>query len=197
MEQIKRRRGRPRKNPLPNPIQEIIQDLNIQEEQSIKKYIQEKKDKRKGEWDIKVGDQIKFFDRNLSYEITGYRPIDDTHGLDFDPNWFTEVRETYKRTGHYCAYPKNSKAYADFWTREYQRCRDGLTINDYTITGDNYFFLNYYQLANLETAKAGEGRVIDFPSFYVIQYEWFHYLELCKRTRKNAVLMKARGIGQS
>lgn len=197
MEQIKRKRGRPRKNTLPNPIQNIIQDLDIKEEQNIKQYIQEEKEKRKGVWDIKIDDPINFFDRNLSYEITGYRPIDDTHGLDFDPNWFTEVREIYRRTGHYCAYPKNSKAYADFWTREYQRCRDGLTINNYTITGDNYFFLNYYQLANLETAKAGEGRAIDFPSFYVIQYEWFHYLELCKRARKNAVLMKARGIGFS
>lgn len=39
--------------------------------------------------------------------------------------------------------------------------------------------------------------MIDFPSFYVVQYEWFHYLELCKHARKNAVLMKARGVGFS
>jgi hypothetical protein len=42
-----------------------------------------------------------------------------------------------------------------------------MSVNGYTITGDNYFFLNYYQLANLETQKLGEGRVMDFPSFYV------------------------------
>ena len=33
-------------------------------------------------------------------------------------------------------------------------------LNGYTITGDNYFFLNYYQLMDLTSAdKAGAGRV--------------------------------------
>lgn len=190
-----KKRGRPRK--LPEPIQEIVDSINQKEEDEIKQFVQQKRLERKGIWDVTVNDPIEFFDANLSYEISGYRPLNRTQGLDFDPEWFTEVRNTFKRTGHYCAYPKKTKAYSDFWTREYQRCRDGLTVNGYTITGDNYFFLNYYQLPNLDTAKAGSGRMIDFPSFYVVQYEWFHYLELCKHARKNAVLMKARGVGFS
>lgn len=194
---IKRKRGRPRKYSLPEPIKEIIEQVSEKEHEEIKQMIVEEKQKRKGKWDITINDKVEFFDARLSYELTGYRPINENKGFDFNPEWFTEVRETFKRTGHYCSFPKKSKAYSDFWTREYTRCRDGLTVNGYTITGDNYFFLNYYQLANLETSKAGEGRMMDFPSFYVCQYEWFHYLELCKRTRKNAVLMKARGVGFS
>ena len=27
------------------------------------------------DWDVKIGDQIDFFDPSLSYELTGYRPI--------------------------------------------------------------------------------------------------------------------------
>jgi hypothetical protein len=42
-----------------------------------------------------------------------------------------------------------------------------MTYNGYTITGDHYFFLNFYRLPNLKTAKAGTGRAIDFPDFYV------------------------------
>lgn len=73
-----------------------------------------------------------------------------------------------------------------------------MTVNGYTITGDNYFFLNYYQLMDLTSAdKAGAGRVYAFPSFYVKQYEYFHYIELCKRLRKNAIGLKARGVGFS
>ena len=65
-------------------------------------------------WDFIKEDPIEFFDSTKSYELTGYRPINNTEGLDFDPNWFTEIRDTFKRTGHYCSYPRNSKAYADF-----------------------------------------------------------------------------------
>jgi hypothetical protein len=119
-------------------------------------------------WDFKTTDSIDFFDVNCSYELTGYRPINDIQGLDFDPEWFTEARNTFKRTGHYCEYAKGTKAYADFWTREYTRCRDGLTVNGYTVTGDHYFFLNYFQLMDLTSAKkAGGGRLMDFPGFFV------------------------------
>ena len=203
MEQVKKKRGRPRKV-FPNEIQEIIDDVKKKESNELetnidtKQIVLEEKKKRNKGWDYTIDDEIKFFDVDQSYELTRYRPINDTMGLNFDPNWFTEARDTFKRNGHYCQFPRNSKAYADFWTQEYIRCRDGLEINGYTITGDHYFFLNYYQLMDLTSAKkAGEGRLFDFPTFFVVQYEWFHYLELCKRLRLNAALMKARGVGFS
>ena len=198
MEQ-KRKRGRPRKTQLPEEIQKIVDDVKEKEQSEVKEIIQEAKqnlNKERG-WDIKADEEIKYFDANLSYELTGYRPINKTQGLDFDPDWFTETRDTFKRTGHYCEYRSNTKAYADFWNEQYRRCRNGMTVNGYTITGDHYFFLNYYQLMDLSTSKAGEGRMYDFPKFFVAQYEFFHYIELCKRLRKNAVLMKARGVGYS
>lgn len=195
----KRKRGRPRKLAvLPDEIQQIVDDVKAKEESEFQEIIQKEKEKRKGEWDIKKDDPIEFFDPELSYELSGYKPITDTKGLDFDPSWFTEARETKKLTGHYSQFPRNTKAYADFWNKQYKYCRDGMTVNGYTITGDHYFFLNFYQLMDLTSAKkAGEGRIYDFPSFYVEQYKWFHYLELCKSLRKNVVLMKARGVGFS
>ena len=54
-------------------------------------------------WDVTKDQKIDFFDPNLSYELTGYRPITQTKGLDFKPEWFTEARDAYKRTGHYCS----------------------------------------------------------------------------------------------
>lgn len=196
MEEVKRKRGRPKKVHQDKAVQ-MVQEIIDKEELEIKQMIQEEKAKRK-EWDVSLEDEIEFFDINLSYELTGYKPINKTKGLDFNPDWFTEARETFKRTGHYTQYRPNTKAYADFWTQEYIRCREGMTANGYTITGDHYFFLNYYQLMDLtSTKKAGEGRNYDFPKFFVIQYEWFHYLEMAKRLRLNAALMKARGCGFS
>ena len=203
MEEVKRKRGRPRKVKLPDEItdlvKEVIEDKKKEEEQDVHQMVEQYKlEKRQGRWDVPKDTPIEFFDPTLSYELTGYRPITETQGLDFNPQWFTEARDNKRRTGHYCQYHFGSKLYRDFWTEEYKRCRDGLTVNGYTITGDHYFFLNYYQLMNAtETKKAGEGRFMDFPSFLVPQYEYLHYLELCKRTRKNAALMKARALGFS
>lgn len=200
MEEQKRKRGRPRKKAavLPDEIVKVIDEIKAKEEQEFKDIVKEEKLKRNGGWDFKIDDTIPFFDEDMSYELTGYKPINKTKGLDFNPEWFTQARETFKKTGHYCHYPRNTKAYADFWTQEYIYCRDGMTVNGYTVTGDHYYFLNYYQLMDLTSAKkAGEGRVMDFPKFFTEQYKWFHYLELCKKLRMNAALMKARGVGFS
>lgn len=177
-------------------ISEIIKEVKEREREEFKQLAKEAKKGRK--WDILESDNITFFDTNLSYELTGYRPINKTQGLDFDPDPFLETRNTFLRTGHYTQYTKGTKAYADFWDEEYRRCINGYTIGEYTITGDHYFFLNYYQLMDLDSAqKAGSGREYAFPTFYVGQYEWFHYVELAKRLRLNAFLMKSREVGYS
>ena len=150
------------------------------------------------DWDFSLNDKIDFFDINLSYELTGYRPITKDKGLDFDPDWFTEPRETFLRTGQYTSFRRGSKAFADFWRTQYKRCKHGMTVNGYTITGDNYFFLNFFQLMDLDnTSKAGGGRAYIFPAFYAGQYEMFHYIELCRKLRLNACIMKSREVGYS
>ncbi len=200
----KRKRGRPRKNPLPEEIQNLIQEteriseaaqgLNEAAYLDVPKSSQQKP----GEWDVPIGTKIDFFDSNLSYELTGYKPITQTKGLDFDPSWFTEARDTYRRTGHYCEYRFKSKPYNDFWEEQYRRCRDGYTVNGYTITGDNYFFLNFYTLPIVDkNQKSGAGTTDDFPTFFVSQYTFFHYYEMAKRLHLHCALMKARSIGFS
>jgi len=48
------------------------------------------------EWDVKLTDEITYFDPTLSYELTGYRPISETEGLDFDPTPFQETGRIYE-----------------------------------------------------------------------------------------------------
>ena len=149
-------------------------------------------------WDITINDPVEFFDANLSYELTKYRPINETKGLDFNPDWFTEARDIKIKTGHYTKYRPGTKAHRDFWSEQFRRCRDGYESHGYRITGDNYFFLNFYRLKNITDVKvAGSGRQTDFPQFFSKQYEYFHYIDLCEHTKHDVCALKARGVGFS
>lgn len=197
--EVKRKRGRPRKE---TPIEQVLEEIKEKEASEFTSIIQEAKqalDAQKG-WDIPIEAEIKYFDATLSYELTGYRPINNTQGLDFNPEWFTEARDTFNRTGHYTEYRRGTKAYTEFWKEQYRRCRDGMTVNNYTITGDHYFFLNFYRLENNDPdslKEAGGSRSIIFPNFMEGQYQWFHYLSMAKKLRLNACMMKAREAGYS
>lgn len=194
-----------KKKVLPDEIQLIVDEVKKKQQEEdtkeAKKLVDEYRIERSNDktyWDITKDMKIECFDPTLSYELTGYRPIDETHGLDFDPSWFTEVRETFLRTGRYCSYLPRSKRWDTFWKEQYTRCKYGMTSHGYTITGDNYFFLNFYQLPVVDMDKAsGEGTNESFPVFFASQYMFFHYLQMCRVLHKNAALMKARSIGFS
>lgn len=194
-----------KKKVLPDEIQLIVDEVKKKQQEEdtkeAKKLVDEYRIERSNDktyWDITKDMKIECFDPTLSYELTGYRPIDEIHGLDFDPSWFTEVRETFLRTGRYCSYLPRSKRWDAFWKEQYTRCKYGMTSHGYTITGDNYFFLNFYQLPVVDIDKAsGEGTNESFPVFFASQYMFFHYLQMCRVLHKNAALMKARSIGFS
>lgn len=194
-----------KKKVLPDEIQLIVDEVKKKQQEEdtkeAKKLVDEYRIERSNDktyWDVTKDMKIECFDPTLSYELTGYRPIDETHGLDFNPSWFTEVRETFLRTGKYCSYLPRSKRWDAFWKEQYTRCKYGMTSHGYTITGDNYFFLNFYQLPVVDMDKAsGEGTNESFPVFFASQYMFFHYLQMCRVLHKNAALMKARSIGFS
>lgn len=236
-EEVKRKRGRPKKIPtviddvkpkkkpkIPKEIQDMINKVHGTVEDPMKEAVESLKPQKIVEepkpvleiketdtdeailgkvrdqsgWDVKKDDPIPYFDANLSYELTGYKPINKYRGLDFNPSWFTEARDTFVRTGHYTRFRRNSRSWRAFWKEQFIRCKYGMTSHGYTITGDHYYFLNFYRLKDLDNVKeAGMGRQEIFPNFLEGQYEWFHYLKLARKLRMNACMMKARGAGYS
>lgn len=153
--------------------------------------------KKKQEWDVKKEDPVEFFDPSLSYEITGYRPITKDQGLDFDPKLFTVAADTYKKTGKYTNLIPGTFAHRQHWIEEFKRCQFGVTIGKYTLTGENYFFLNYFRLPSVLDKSGAELQEENFPAFLAKQYEYFHYLELCRKTEHDALAFKSRGVGAS
>lgn len=139
-------------------------------------------------WDYTLKDKIEYFDREKTYELTKYRPIDMTNGLDFDLEPFIQDALTKTKTGKYTEFKVGSKQYNDFWDERYRRCEEGYEVNGYRITGDNYFWINFYRLISAETGEEG------FPTFTNVQYEWFHYVEMCEKMKKDCVALKPRGV---
>lgn len=167
----------------------LVEDIKVDSTNDIRE--------RTGLWDYVLEDEIKFFDPLCSYELTKYKPINDTHGLDFDPTPFREAAILYETTGAFTRYSKDSKPYIDFWNEQKRRCREGFEANGYRIPGDFYFFLNFYRLP---VAKEENGRQFvdeNFPIFTTEHYKWFHYVEMCELLNKDVGALKPRGVGWS
>jgi len=149
---------------------------------------------KKIKWDV-TGKKIKYFDPELSYEITGYRPI--AQDKKFNPDWFREAAIEKDKTGKYTPLIRNTVSWGKFWIEERRRCIDGYEVNGYRITGHHYFFLNYYPIPSIIEVNGKKRREVTFPRFIDVQYEYFHYLDLCTHLNKDACLLKARGLGFS
>lgn len=178
-------------------IIEDVPEVESELEERLEELKKEILEQSKQHWDVTIDEDIFFFDPELSYELTGYRPITQDKGLDFDPEWFQQAKRIKLETGKYSAYPPGTKKYRDFWTEEYRRCNEGMVVNGYRITGDNYFFLNYYQLQTTKVDKAGQGRGMVFPEFLSKQYEYFHYVEMAQKLGKDVCSVKSRASGWS
>ena len=190
-----------KRNKVKDLVDDLIESMDSKDNEEIKEEILKQKIERANSlthWDVRKEDKYDVFDPELSYEITGYRPITKDKGLDFDPDWFTEARRNFEKTGKYCPHIPGSKRYDSFWKEQYVRCKYGMTVNGYTITGDNYFFLNFYQLPIVnENQASGQGLNRGFPKFFESHYRYFHYLQLARESHKHVTLMKARSIGFS
>lgn len=213
--------GRPKLEPLLNPLEKERQTLptfSEKYEEDLKRQLFEEdfetatepagdiilKEKMihhkstDGGWDVPITEEIKYFDPELSYEITGYKPITMEQGLDFDPTPFCEAARTFNRDSCYTKYPKGCKPFRDYWKEQIRRMVEGYEVNGYRITGDHYYFLNFYRMETVpDEGQAGSGRNENFPSFFSKQYEWFHYVEMAERLHKDACALKSRGVGWS
>ena len=118
--------SRAKKKKLENPIQQAkkqVPKFDEQNEESLIRQLFEEKEqkqqetvdedlpyyeedrnyhkKRLGEWDVPIDEEIKYFDPELSYELTGYRPLTMEQGLDFDPEPFIVPAKTFLKNGSY------------------------------------------------------------------------------------------------
>lgn len=142
--------------------------------------------------------------RDLPRDEEGKIVVDITkpHILE-DTDYFRPSAIHFKKHGCYTKLKPNANPNSEYgkWIREeVRRCREGYIreSDGEWITGDMYFFLNYYPIQLIKEGKNGETiRTMDFPSFFDGGYLRSHYLYQCRKEGHHAMELAKRGAGKS
>lgn len=87
-------------------------------------------------------------------------------------------------------------AYDQFWQEQFKYCRDGITCGNTKISGELYFYLNFYKIS-IDEKKRGTKK-LGSPEFRDIEWIFFiEALEKAKIEKKGLCFLSARGIGKS
>jgi len=89
--------------------------------------------------------------------------------------------------------PQSSAYYASFYEENRSYILDGYSIGDERITGDHYWYLNFWKIRGLDYNTGRKG--IIHPRFLDLDYEYFHIIEKARKLGKNVVAVKARQKG--
>ena len=90
--------------------------------------------------------------------------------------------------------PPESVYWESFWYDNYNYIMDGYTNGDERITGDHYWYLNFWKIRGLNPAT-GRKEII-FPRFLDMDAEFWKILERARDVeKKNLIVLKARQKG--
>lgn len=93
-------------------------------------------------------------------------------------NYFREAAIAYTKQGCYTTAPKGSKDWYEYWREQEKRCLQGYKVGDTKITGRHYFYLNFTPIKRTIGKGKTERKVISFPAFWEIDYNWWWYKEI-------------------
>jgi hypothetical protein len=98
-----------------------------------------------------------------------------------DTSVFKEVGNHFMKYGYYTAEPNESPAWFDYWTRERNRCLNGLTVSGVHIPGEYYFYLNYCPIQRSEKTSFNTAKKIKgFPDFWDGDYNYYWIREIAR-----------------
>lgn len=92
------------------------------------------------------------------------------------------------------AHPKSFE-YKTWWDIQRDRCINGYTVGGTYITGDHYFYLNFWKIRGIDT-DSGRKDLIS-PRFLDMDHEFFIEVEKARKSGKNMCTAKRRQCGFS
>lgn len=95
--------------------------------------------------------------------------------------------------------PRGSYEWVDWWVEQRKRCLEGYSIGGTRITGNHYFYLNFWKIRGVNKLLFPEQRAkrIVPPRFLEMDWDFFNEWERCKKEGKNFGVFKKRQCGAS
>lgn len=88
-----------------------------------------------------------------------------------------------------------SAEYRAWWKEERRRCLEGYEVAGTRITGDHYWYLNYWKIRGRDPVT--KRKTLIYPRFLDMDHEYFHVVEKARTQGKHLVVAKARQKGFS
>lgn len=115
------------------------------------------------------------------------KAVRNPEGIFINTEYFRESARYFEKHGTYCDAPPGTKPYFDYWIEEQRRCLEGYTVGGTHITGDHYWYLNFYRIELTKErneqekfSRAKKQKEISFPDFWDLDYNYFHALDIAK-----------------
>lgn len=93
------------------------------------------------------------------------------------------------------AAPPIDSIYYDSWWYDQRNIimNDGYSVGGQSITGDHYFYLNFWKIRGIDYSTKRKG--IISPRFLEMDHEYFHHVDKARLLSKNIGLVKGRQTG--
>lgn len=122
-----------------------------------------------------------------------------------DMDYFRPTAIHYQKTGRFTDLRPNANPNSEYgkWIdEEVRRCFEGYVreSDGEWITGDYYFFLNYYPILQAKKKDKNSrkaNRVLDFPKVWDGHYYKFHYINIARQNGHHGAELASRGKGKS
>lgn len=117
------------------------------------------------------------------------------YGFDEHTYIFNFQAKQFKANGFYCAAPRKSADYRDYWDHEKEKCTKGVIVQTASKTWylprEYYMWLNFLPIFNKEIGKFGFADIRD------AQYHMAMYECIAEYSYKHAAVLKKRQIASS
>lgn len=109
--------------------------------------------------------------------------IKNNLGHIINTNVFREEALHFSKYGYYCADPEDSPSWEDYWLEQKRRCLYGYESAGVKITGDFYYYLNFFPIKKVDNSISRGNRsrkILDFPDFWDGDYNMFWIREIAR-----------------